>query len=130
MSRPCNPEHYFIGNGFTGCTDEEFDIMRIWCSMISNHQPLESLYKVQYSDEFKNIIDELRKSSFKLQTEYLEKVFEMIDRNDDELIRTYLKKNEKSSYDWCIRFNVPIYVQRHRSIEESHSDLQDSSQSE
>ena len=130
MSRPCNPEHYFIGTGFTGCSDEEFDIMRIWCSMISNRQPLDSLYKIEYSDEFIDIINELRKSSFKLQTGYLEKVFEMIDRNDDELIRSYLKKNEKSSYDWCMRFNVPIYVQRHRLIEESHSDPQESSQSE
>ena len=104
--------------------------MRIWCSMISNHQQLDSLYKIEYSCEFKNIISELRKSSFKLQTGYLEKVFDMIDRNDDELIRNYLKKNEKTSYDWCIRFNVPIYAQRHRLIEESHTDLQESSQSE
>ena len=124
MSRPCNPEHYFIGKGFTGCSDREFDVMRLWCSMIHNQQPLESLFQVDYSEEFKEVMNGLREHSFKLQTGYLEKVFHMIEQKDEELIQSYLRKNEKTSYDWCIRFNVPIYVQRHRSIEESRSDPQ------
>jgi hypothetical protein len=124
MSRPCNPEHYFIGKGFTGCSDKELDVMRLWCSMIHNQQPLESLFQGGYSDEFKEIMNGLRERSFKLQTGYLEKVFQMIEQKDEEVIQAYLRRNEKTSYDWCIRFNVPIYVQRHRSIEESHSDPQ------
>jgi cap2 methyltransferase len=108
ISRPCNPEHYFIGKGFTGCSDEVLDVMRLWCNMLENNQPLDSLYKVDYNAEFKRIIEELRKKSFKTQTEYLEKVFFIIDRNDEKVIQKYLKKNQKTSYDWCVRFKVPI----------------------
>jgi 23S rRNA U2552 (ribose-2'-O)-methylase RlmE/FtsJ len=122
MSRPCNPEHYFIGKGFTGCTEEVLDIMRLWCSMLENNQPLESLYKTEYSVEFTEIISTLRENSFKSQTEYLKRVFYIIEQNNSDLIQSYLKKNEKSSYDWCIRFNVPIYAHRRHSIEELHTD--------
>ena len=38
-SRPCNPEQYFIGKGFTGCSDEVYDVLRLWCSMLENGQP-------------------------------------------------------------------------------------------
>jgi hypothetical protein len=121
MSRPCNPEHYFIGKGFTGCSDRELDIMRLWGSMIHNRQPLESLVRDEYPVEFKDIINGLQMNSFKLQTEYLEKVFRMIEQKDENVIMSYLKKNEKTSYDWCIRFNVPIYAQRQNLIEELHN---------
>ena len=104
-SRPCNPEHYFIGNGFTGCTDEIFDVMRLWCSILENKQ-MGSLLKGQ-SDEFQIRINELRQNSFKSQTDYLERVFNMIDHNDNDLIQRCLYQNEKSSYEWCMRFKVP-----------------------
>ena len=122
MSRPCNPEHYFIGKGFIGCTDEVLDIMRLWCNILENNQPLESLFKTPYSEEFTEIISTLRENSFKSQTEYLKRVFYIIEQNNTELIRSYLKKNEKSSYNWCVRFNVPIYAQRRLSIEELQTD--------
>jgi hypothetical protein len=112
-SRPCNPEQYFIGKGFTGCTDEVFDVLRLWCSMLENGQQVQSLFKSDYSMEFKRTIEELRKHSFNTQTEYLEKVFFIIDKNDDTLIQSYLKKNEKSSHEWCIRFKVPIAHSRY-----------------
>lgn len=127
MSRPCNPEHYFIGKGFIGCSDEVLDSMRLWCNILENNQPLDSLFHTAYAPEFSSIIQRLRKESFKSQTEYLERVFFMIDKNDDELIKSYLKRNEKSSYEWCVRFNVPIYSQRRRLVEASHSDLPASS---
>jgi 23S rRNA U2552 (ribose-2'-O)-methylase RlmE/FtsJ len=117
-SRPCNPEQYFIGKGFIGCTDEVFDVLRLWCSMLENGQQVQSLFKSDYSMEFKRTIEELRKHSFNTQTEYLEKVFFIIDKNDEELIQNYLKKNEKTSYEWCLRFKVPISSTRHRSIAE------------
>jgi 23S rRNA U2552 (ribose-2'-O)-methylase RlmE/FtsJ len=116
-SRPCNPEQYFIGKGFIGCTDEVFDVLRLWCSMLENGQQVQSLFKSDYSMEFKRI-EELRKHSFNTQTEYLEKVFFIIDKNNEELIQNYLKKNEKTSYEWCLRFKVPISSTRHRSIAE------------
>jgi 23S rRNA U2552 (ribose-2'-O)-methylase RlmE/FtsJ len=117
-SRPCNPEQYFIGKGFIGCTDEVFDVLRLWCSMLENGQQVQSLFKSDYSMEFKRTIEELRKHSFNTQTEYLEKVFFIIDKNNEELIQNYLKKNEKTSYEWCLRFKVPISSTRHRSIAE------------
>jgi 23S rRNA U2552 (ribose-2'-O)-methylase RlmE/FtsJ len=113
MSRPCNPEQYFIGKGFTGCNDEVFDILRLWCSIIEEEKPLDSLFTQEYSQEFIKILNELRNTSFNKQIEYLEKVFFIIDRNDNTIIKNYLKKNEISSYEWCIRFKVPIVSNRH-----------------
>lgn len=112
MSRPCNPEQYFIGKGFTGCSEQVSDVMRLWCSMLENKQPVESLFKVDLPIEFTKTIDNLRTTSFNRQTEYLKKVFCMIDKNDETLIKNYLKNNEKTSYDWCLRFKVPIYSRR------------------
>ena len=81
--------------------------MRLWCSIIENKK-LESLLETPVS--FNVLINEVRQKSFKSQTEYLEKVFNMIDKNDEELIKSCLKNNEISSYEWCIRFKVPTYV--------------------
>jgi 23S rRNA U2552 (ribose-2'-O)-methylase RlmE/FtsJ len=116
MSRPCNPEHYFIGKGFIGCTDEVSDILRLWCSMIENNQQITSLFTVDVPDNFKKDMNMLSTESFDRQTEYLEKVFFIIDKNDDKLIKSYLSKNEKSSYEWCLRFRMPIACQRHHLI--------------
>lgn len=116
MSRPCNPEQYFIGKGFIGCSDEVLDIMRLWCSVLENNQRLDSLLKCEYTPEFNKIIKELQNDSFKTQIEYLERVFHIIDENNQEIIKSYLKKNEKSSYEWCLKFKVPIYPQRFHSI--------------
>jgi hypothetical protein len=46
MSRPCNPEHYFIGKGFIGCTNEIFDVLRLWCTILDNNEKMESLLKI------------------------------------------------------------------------------------
>lgn len=106
-SRPCNPEQYFIGKGFTGCSDEVYDVLRLWCSMLENGQPLESLLKTE-NPEFKVLMDELKQNSFQSQIDYLERVFNMIDRNEEDVITQCLKRNKKSSYEWCVRFTVPI----------------------
>jgi 23S rRNA U2552 (ribose-2'-O)-methylase RlmE/FtsJ len=117
MSRPCNPEQYFIGKGFTGCSDEVLDIMRVWCNIIEANQPLDSLFKSELPIDFKKTIVNLRTTSFNKQTEYLEKVFFIIDKNDDKFISNCLKKNERSSYEWCLKFKVPI-LGRHLSAED------------
>ena len=123
MSRPCNPEHYFIGKGFAGCSDEALDVLRIWCSMIENHQPLDRLFHTSGTTHtFHEIIEQLRKKSFHTQTAYLERVFDMIEKNDEEQITQYLVKHERTSYEWCVRFNVPMYAHRLHSIEESQND--------
>jgi 23S rRNA U2552 (ribose-2'-O)-methylase RlmE/FtsJ len=126
-SRPCNPEQYFIGKGFTGAADEVLDILRLWCSMIENKENINELFKIDYSDEFKNIIEELRKNSFNRQIEYLEKVFDIIEKDNDNIIQKYLKNNEISSYEWCIKFKVPISYQRYHLVVESQNDQQVSS---
>ena len=123
MSRPCNPEHYFIGKGFVGCSEEALDILRLWCSIAENQQPLVRLFCSEVHRDFHGIIDQLRKKSFHTQTVYLEQVFDIIEKNDEEQIRHYLMRNERTSYDWCVRFNVPMYAHRRRLIEESQNDL-------
>ena len=125
MSRPCNPEHYFIGKGFVGCSEEAFDVLRIWCSMIENRQPLDRLFHTNGATHaFHEIIEQLRKKSFHTQTAYLERVFDIIDKNDEEQIKQYLIQHERTSYEWCIRFNVPMYAHRRHLIEESQTDPQ------
>jgi 23S rRNA U2552 (ribose-2'-O)-methylase RlmE/FtsJ len=109
MSRPCNPEHYFIGKGFIGCTNEVFDVLRLWCTILDNNQKMDSLLKMDYSNSFLVKMLELRTNSYINQIGYLERVFQMIDTQyDEKMIKEHLKKNEKASYEWCIRFNVPI----------------------
>ena len=113
MSRPCNPEQYFIGKGYTGATDEVLDVLRLWCSIINNNQSLDSLFNIEVPCEFKNALNELRTFSFIRQTRYLEKVFYIINKNDDKLIQDYLNNNIKSSHEWCVRFRAPISSHYH-----------------
>ena len=75
--------------------------------MLENGQPLESLLKTE-NPEFKVLMDELKQNSFQSQIDYLERVFSMIDRNEEDVITQCLKRNKKSSYEWCVRFTVPI----------------------
>ena len=48
----------------------------------------------------------------------------MIDRKEENVIQAHLIQNEKTSYEWCVRFKVPMYPHRCRSIVELHSDPQ------
>jgi len=129
MSRPCNPEHYFIGKGFLGCTDEVFDVMRLWCLVLENHDTLDRLFSEEYSydESFLAWIREQRTNSFSMQVEYLEKVFQMIDREKTGQIldKTDLVENERHSYEWCVKFNVPVVSTisvPSPEVVESHSD--------
>lgn len=115
-SRPCNPEHYFIGKGFVGCSDEVLDTMRLWCQMIDAGQEIGSLFKTDYPVEFKEILLELQKNSFKRQTEYLERVFDFIENDTEDKVKSQLLENELTSYEWCVRFKAPIYAHRLHSI--------------
>jgi 23S rRNA U2552 (ribose-2'-O)-methylase RlmE/FtsJ len=117
-SRPCNPEQYFIGKDFVGCSDEVLDVLRLWSQYVADNKQLTSLIKTEYTSYFKNVIENMRNTSFNNQTEYLEKVFFIIDAKDEKIINGYLSKNEKSSYDWCMRFKMPMYSYRCRSVEE------------
>jgi len=127
MSRPCNPEHYFIGKGFLRCSEESLDILYRWCNIMENNAIMESLLLSDYSFEFKKRIEEIRNYSASSQIEYLKKVFHIIEKNDDQLIQDFLEYNLQASYEWCKRFNIPTLNLNH-SIEELHNDPLDSSQ--
>ena len=108
MSRPCNPEHYFIGRGFVGCTDEILDVMRLWCSMMESNESVDSLLRMEYPEEFQGILAEMRTRSFRSQIRYLERVFEMIECQEEQIIHTSLTVNQQTSLEWCQRYHVPI----------------------
>lgn len=107
MSRPCNPEHYFIGKGFTGCSDAVMDIMRVWCSILESGESLESLLTAPYSDDFILQLSEMRQKSFHSQVDYMRRVFNIIENGDTDLVREYITFNLKTSQEWCTYFNVP-----------------------
>jgi len=108
MSRPCNPEHYFIGKGFTRCSEDAMDALYMWCNRLENKDVMESLFQSDYSPEFLEIITSIRLASAQSQIEYLSRVFSIIEKNNDQLIQQYLQQNIQSSYKWCTRFHVPI----------------------
>jgi 23S rRNA U2552 (ribose-2'-O)-methylase RlmE/FtsJ len=108
MSRPCNPEHYFIGKGFVRCSEDAMDALHVWCNRLENNDPMESLLQSEYSPEFMQIINQIREESGRSQMEYLGKVFLIIEKNSDQLIYQYLQQNLRASYEWCTRFHVAI----------------------
>jgi 23S rRNA U2552 (ribose-2'-O)-methylase RlmE/FtsJ len=117
MSRPCNPEHYFIGKGFTGCSDYVMDVMRLWCLSCEQHV-IQSLLHEPYSNEFMEQITYMREKSFRLQTRYLERVFHMIHSNDDGLVEKYVKQNYETSREWCNYFQMPTFDSLMKTTEE------------
>ena len=129
MSRPCNPEHYFVGKGFVGCTEEVFDVMRLWCLMLENHELLEGLFEEGYLYDplFIEWMAKHRTNAFSTQIEYLEKVFGMIDREclGKELLREELEENYRHSVEWCHRFRMPTSypVLSHSSVVVLQTDL-------
>ena len=121
MSRPCNPEQYFIGHGFVGCTDEVRDVMRLWCSIVEANEPLDSLLRVDPPQAFQETLTALREKSFRSQIRYLEHVFQLIDQQDDAAIQACLQASERASREWCIQHNMPIY-ERTMKAAASHND--------
>ena len=62
------------------------------CSKNKNFN--DEIYDVFAAAEFIKSIKIVRTNSFNKQVEYLEKVFNLINKNDDILIQTYLKNNQ------------------------------------
>lgn len=128
-SRPCNPEQYFIGKGFIGTSEKSINIIRTWSQMICEKLELGQLFISQYPDKFITILHDMRTKSFKNQCVYFERVFSVIEEeNNTDIIKKYLKKHEVSSYDWCRRFKVPVYTNRCHLIEVLRNDLRASDQ--
>ncbi len=125
-SRPCNPEHYFIGKDFTGISETTLDYFRLWINEAEMGIERKQLFSdtFEYPETFKETINNLRNTSFKKQIEYLEKVFAIIETNDSKIIKEYFEKNRLSSYEWCKQFKVPIYLSHSRAIEELYNGQQ------
>ena len=116
--------------------------MRLWCHMLENHEPLEALFRegYAYDSTFTEWIKEHRSHAFASQLNYLERVFQMIEREQsgEEVRREELEENERHSLEWCQRFHVPTFSSSLStslipvlvpSVEGSHSGLPVSFQS-
>ena len=132
-SRPCNPELYFIGDRFIPPTPPVLATLRAWsltaCAPeVDNKKVVPRRLLVDTPPLFVTLETFLRESVL-LQTEYLRKVFDLIDASGKkEQIRALLKKHEVTSYDWCKAFSVCVYPQRIRLIEASRKYLQETGQ--
>jgi hypothetical protein len=84
------------------------DALYMWCNRFENKDRMDSLLKSEYSSEFIEICNAICKASVANQIEYLTRVFSIIEQNDEAIIQRHLEYNIKISYDWCMRFNVPI----------------------
>jgi 23S rRNA U2552 (ribose-2'-O)-methylase RlmE/FtsJ len=122
-SRPCNPEQYFIGRGFRGCPVAVLNILKSWCENLEKNMVQSRIFKEgTRTPEFDGQLQEINKSSVNLQLYYLKKVFELIEKPDETLIKQILKEHEVTSYKWCLKFNVPVYPARVHVIEGLRSD--------
>lgn len=128
-SRPCNPEHYFVGMRFRPPSIQTLSALRRWSqeACLGNSPP--RLYYGVLPPTFSSHINGIIRTSVSKQTKYLEKVFQLLDSTDREShIKTMLKRHEVISYRWCKAFNAPMYSERCHSIEASQTCLQASGQ--
>ena len=130
-SRPCNPEHYFIGMRFRPPSTDTMETLRRWSkeACLGNSPP--RLYEGQLTVTFMDSIHRIIRTSVSKQTSYLEKVFALLEvpvTSRDSQIKTMLKRHEVISYQWCKAFNAPMYSERCHSIEASQTCLQASGQ--
>lgn len=120
-SRPCNPEQYFIGRGFKGCSVEILDRLKNWCSHLMLNFVQNSIYHGEIDADFEESMNQIHNKMVANQIHYLSGVFHNIEHSTDADIRAILKGHEYLSYMWCKTFNSPIYHARSLSIEASHS---------
>ena len=132
-SRPCNPELYFIGSRFIPPTPPVLATLRAWS--LKTEANLVPRRLLAGTPALFETLDTFLLDSVTLQTEYLHKVFELIEPGKGEkekaaIIKALLKKHEITSYDWCKAFSVCVYPQRIRLIEASRKYLQETGQLE
>jgi 23S rRNA U2552 (ribose-2'-O)-methylase RlmE/FtsJ len=123
-SRPCNPEQYFIGVGYTGCTGANLLQLQSWCVLCNIGAVPKRLFGEIPSD-FNSKLDSIVAKIVDLQIYYLNKVFALIHNNSDIIIDKIMKKHQILSYKWCREFNVPVHSYLHRLIAALQTDLQD-----
>jgi 23S rRNA U2552 (ribose-2'-O)-methylase RlmE/FtsJ len=115
VSRPCNPEQYFIGLGFKECKKEVIDELDKWQCDLS-YNPFEK----GMDSNFQNNMCLIQSCLIKYQIKYLKKIFEIITKIRLEFratgrtdvsgiyILNILHKNLEKCVEWCRTFSVPI----------------------
>lgn len=126
-SRPCNPEQYFIGVGYTGCTGANLLQLQSWCILCDIGAVPKKLFN-ELPKEFSDRIDSIVAKAVELQIYYINKVFSLIKNKCSHTIDTMMKRHLILSYKWCQEFNVPVHQHLHRSIAALQTDLQDAVQ--
>jgi hypothetical protein len=122
-SRPCNPEHYFIGIDYNGCT--AIEIFREWSKYVCETGMACTFMKGDIPEDFAHNLENIRAKAVKSQIEYLENVFKLVETTSSPVINPVY---EVMSYEWCRLFNVPVHPSRSLLIEALRSDLRASGQ--
>jgi hypothetical protein len=120
-SRPCNPEHYFLGRGFKRPSAGALALIRNWTRQMCGPSPpvLQRLLDpTTLSPTFSSILDDLNAVAVRQQIAYLERVFHLIDSGQFKDKRTeMLTHHEQVSYTWCRQFHVPVQTARCWALE-------------
>jgi 23S rRNA U2552 (ribose-2'-O)-methylase RlmE/FtsJ len=123
MSRPCNPEQYFVGIGFKYGQGSEIEIIKQMDKIQLLPPGLASLFPDGIPSDFLYNLDRFQEQLIEFQIKYLELIFQTIQKIHKEFfhsgstegpnreIKDLLKRNERLSYDWCVKFRMP-----HRSL--------------
>ncbi len=147
-SRPCNPEHYFVGKGLKRVSSTALALVRSWAAAmdrpavapapapvahvapvaISATEPstlsVPILQRLLAPSSPSPLLDALNLAAVNSQIAYLERVFHLIDSNQLQTVKTtMLTHHEQVSYAWCRQFGVPVYPDRCRAIEAAVSRL-------
>lgn len=108
MSRPNNPESYFIGVDFIGCRERNLSCIRNWSMCVCN-KPYNFRNIKLYNDlsvPFMNYISNMRSWLFKLQIYYLNKTFSIVEKPFSEL-NDIISDGIKNSTELCKVFKLP-----------------------
>jgi hypothetical protein len=123
ISRPCNPEQYFIGVGFKGCTPQSLQLLRgiAYVFAQKKEDTIDSTYDMKrlFSDipyDIQYIISQNRMYSIQRQILYLQKVFSLIHNSSEKEIQNILKMHEFISLQWCQTYGIHVYANRVRYI--------------
>jgi 23S rRNA U2552 (ribose-2'-O)-methylase RlmE/FtsJ len=123
MSRPCNPEQYFVGIGFRGLTTSSKYLLRSWSFIVSKKLQLNNMLPVYFPRIILNVYKYLcsnQLTNIIKQSEYLCNTFYLINIKDTDngkkIVDILLNKHEKISYDWCVKFNMYVHPTRAKYI--------------
>ena len=123
ISRPCNPEIYFVGKGFVPPISTALDALRSWSAAACNQDAPIRLYTEPIPTPFSSTLESIIEQAVKQQILYLEKVFSLVGSQDSAEIKRMLQQHEQVSYKWCRAFSAPVYSARIHSIVASQSCL-------